>query len=245
MIVFPAVDIKNGRCVRLRRGCPDTATEYFRQPWRAAARWEGSGARWLHVVDLDGALTQSTCSSSAVKELLDRTEISVQLGGGIRSEADVERALNAGAERVVVGTRAVVEPQWAIELCLSMPGSIVVALDARSGVVSTQGWKQSSGVGVEELAKTLQAGKPAAFLYTDVDRDGMLTHPNLEGVEFLLQCTDIPVIASGGVGCLDDIRALGERGADGVITGKALYEGRFTLEQALETASAFSSRLGE
>ena len=124
-----------------------------------------------------------------------------------------------------------------------MPERIVIALDAENGMVSIEGWKHSSGIGVEELAKTLQQGNPAAFLYTDVERDGMLSHPDFEGVENLLKCTDIPIIASGGISCLDDIKELGACGADGVITGKALYEGRFKLEEAMATAAGFGSRL--
>ncbi len=243
MIVFPAVDIKNGRCVRLQKGRPETAKKYYDQPWRAAALWQRSGASWLHVVDLDGALAQDHCSDSAVEELLERSEIKVQLGGGMRSEDDIERAVAAGAERVVVGTGAVRDPHWAVRLCLSFTERIVIALDAENGLVCTEGWKCRSGVGVEELAETLQEGRPAAFLYTDIARDGMLSHPNFRGVESLLECTERPVIASGGVSSLKDIEELGACGADGVITGKALYEGRFRLEDALEAAAKFGSRL--
>ncbi len=243
MIVFPAVDIKDGLCVRLEKGRPDTAKKYYDEPWRAGVHWERSGAEWLHVVDLDGALAGSDQNSGAVKELVEKTAAKVQLGGGMRSAESIDVALSTGVRRVVVGTMAARHPDWAVEQCRLHPGSIVIALDAENGMVSVDGWQQSSGTPVEELAQTLQAGGPAAFLYTDVERDGMLSHPNFEGLQSLLQCTSIPVIASGGVSCLEDIEELGRCGADGLITGKALYEGKFRLEDALDIASGFETRL--
>ncbi len=243
MIVFPAVDIKNGRCVRLLKGRPETAKEYVDRPWKAALQWEEAGAEWIHVVDLDGALSQSSENSPAVKELMEKTSVGIQFGGGIRNGEDIEKAIGAGARRVVLGTSAVKYPDWTIKQCLARPGQIVIALDAVGGVVSIEGWQESSGVKVKDLAKKLQAGRPAAFLYTDVERDGMLSSSDFDGVRKLLDYTDIPVIASGGVSSLEDIIKLGEAGADGVITGKALYEGKLKLEDALDAAGEFDSRL--
>ena len=243
MIVFPAVDIQGGRCVRLLQGRPGTATTYFEEPWSAALHWEKLGAEALHVVDLDGALTESGQNRPCVAEILAKAAIPVQVGGGLRSAETVQAVLDAGAARAIVGTRAATEPEWAVELCRRLPGRIVVALDAVDGIVAIKGWQATAGMAVEELARRLAEGPPAAFLYTDVSRDGMLTRPHLEGVERLIRATSAPVIASGGVSCVEDIRRLGECGADAVITGKALYEGRLDLGEALEAARAFGSRL--
>ncbi len=243
MIVFPAVDIKKGCCVRLQKGKPDTAVKYFEKPWKAARQWEISGAQWLHVVNLDGALTQSLDSNDAVTELITKSNLKIQLGGGVRSHSDINKALNAGVEKVVVGTKAVKDPEWTITQCQKHPGKIVVALDAQGDYVSVEGWQANSNVTILDLARKLQSGPPAAYLYTDVERDGMLSQPNFDGVERLLNETHIPVIASGGVSCLEDIKQLGNIGADGVITGKALYENKFRLEEALDIASLYTSRL--
>ena len=243
MVVFPAVDIKGGKCVRLLQGRPEAGKEYYAEPQEAALHWQEEGARALHVVDLDGALSESGENARCVLDILQELSIPVQVGGGLRSREDVERILEAGAARAVVGTRAATEPDWAVELCRALPGRIVIAVDARDGNIAIKGWQESTGVSVEELASRLEEGLPAAFLYTDVSRDGMLSRPHFEGVEALLHATCVPVIASGGVSSLDDIRRLGECGADAVIVGKALYENRFALAEAMEAGQAFSSRL--
>lgn len=243
MIVFPAVDIQNGRCVRLLQGRPETARTYYEEPWRAAMHWEECGAEALHVVDLDGALSESGQNRGPVQQILERLSIPAEVGGGLRSTAAVKAVLEAGAARAVVGTRAATEPGWAVKLCRDFPDRIVIALDAKDGVVTIKGWQESSGVPVKELAGRLAEGSPAAFLYTDVARDGMLTQPNFRSVRELIEATPVPVIASGGVSTAADIRRLGECGADALITGKALYEERLELAEALEIASEFSSRL--
>ncbi|MFP4176770.1 MAG: 1-(5-phosphoribosyl)-5-[(5-phosphoribosylamino)methylideneamino]imidazole-4-carboxamide isomerase [Candidatus Brocadiia bacterium] len=243
MIILPAVDIQDGHCVRLLKGQPDTAETYYQDPVRAAQHWETSGAEALHVVDLDGALKTDVNNKGPAERIIQSLSIPVEIGGGLRSKQAVQSILKAGAARAVVGTRAATDPEWAIDLCQSFPDKIVIALDARDGTVSIKGWQESAGISVEMLADRLSEGAPAAFLYTDISRDGMLSEPNYEGVETLLETTDIPVIASGGVSSIDDIRRLGECGADGVVTGKALYEQRVDLEQALEVASEFDTRL--
>ncbi len=243
MIVFPAVDIKGGRCVRLLQGRPEKSKQYYEEPREAALHWQELGAVALHLVDLDGALSQSGENRRCVQEVLGGLGIPVQVGGGLRSLDDVECLLEAGAARVVVGTRAATEPQWALELCRRLPGRIVVALDAREGVVAIRGWRESAGLRVEELARRLEEGPPAAFLYTDVVRDGMLSQPHFEGVRHLVRASAVPVIASGGVSSAEDVRRVGECGADAVIVGKALYEGRIELAEAQEAARPFHSRL--
>jgi phosphoribosylformimino-5-aminoimidazole carboxamide ribotide isomerase len=243
MLVFPAVDIQKGRAVRLLQGDPNQETVYFDSPAEAALHWQECGAEALHVVDLDGALAGGGANSHAVASILQRTELAVEVAGGLRDSASVKRALAAGAVRAVVGTAAVRDPDWAADLCRELPGRVVIALDAREGHVTVEGWQEKTEMTPVELAEKLAEGAPAAFLYTDVSRDGMLTTPHFEGVEALLQATDVPVIASGGVSSLEDIRRLGELGADAVITGKALYEKRFELAEALQTAAQYDSRL--
>jgi len=243
MIVFPAVDIKDGRCVRLMQGRPEASKEYYESPLEAALHWQREGARALHVVDLDGALGKKSGNRRHIAEIIAGLSIPVQVGGGLRSVEDIQWALDSMAARAVIGTRAALEPGWASEVCRRFAGRIVIALDAREGKVVIKGWQEEAGLSVEELARRLEEGAPAAFLYTDVSRDGMLTRPNFGGLQALLSAVSVPVIASGGVSSLDDIRQLGECGADAVIVGKALYEKRFTLGEAMEAAAAFTSRL--
>jgi phosphoribosylformimino-5-aminoimidazole carboxamide ribotide isomerase len=243
MIVFPAVDIRQGRCVRLHQGKPATAQTYFKKPWQAAVHWQHQGARALHVVDLDGALGGSQENSEAIASIFRNVDVPVQVGGGLRTTEAVESMFDAGAARIVVGTRAVLDREWTAELCERFPGRIIIALDAKEGVVTVNGWQKSANRGVEELATELEDYGPAAILYTDVTRDGMLTRPHFEGVSQLLATVNVPVIASGGVSDIDDVKRLAECGADGVIVGKALYEGRIKLKDALEVAEQVPTRL--
>ena len=246
MLVYPAVDIAGGRCVRLLQGDPEREKVYYDSPVEAALHWQRLGAEALHVVDLDGALGRAGPGwevGRPVADVLERTDLPVQVAGGLRSSEAVRQVLRAGAARAVVGTRAVRDPDWAVEVCGDLPGRVVIALDAREGRVAVEGWREVVEQGPVELARRLADGRPAAFLYTDVRRDGMLSRPNFEGVGALLEAVATPVIASGGVATLEDIAALGELGADAVIVGKALYEGRFGLPEALEAAAQFASRL--
>lgn len=242
MLVLPAVDIKEGRCVRLQQGDPDAESVYEAAPWRAARRWEQQGASALHVVDLDGALGRHS-NRSEVRELLQKVSLPVEVGGGLRDEDAIQDVLDAGAARAVVGTRAAEEPDWAVSVSGRWAGRIVMALDARDGRVTVEGWQKTSDVRAAELARRLAEGSPAAFLYTDVSRDGMLSHPNFEAVEEMVRATEVPVIASGGVSSAEDIRRLGEAGADAVIVGKALYEGTLDLNEAMQAAEPFEGGL--
>ncbi len=244
MLVYPAVDIAKGRCVRLLQGRPQDETVYWDSPAAAALHWQQAGARALHVVDLDGALARDS-NPGAVQQILGALRIPVQVAGGLRSAAAVRRVLQAGAARAVIGTRAARDPDWAVELCRQLPDRVVFAVDAREGRVAVEGWQKLTEVGPTELARRLAEGRPAAFLYTDVARDGMLTRPHFEGVEALLEAVDVPVIASGGVASVQDVRRLGTCGADAVVIGKALYEGLIELSEVLEVASQFPSRLQE
>lgn len=243
MIIFPSVDIQHGRCVRLLQGRPEASTEYYASPVEAALHWQAEGAEALHVVDLDGTLSESTENWPHLAEVLGSLEIPVEVAGGLRDRDAVDRVMAAGAARAVIGTRAAEDPDWAREMCRAVPGRIVIAVDALEGEVVVRGWREGSGLMVLDLAQRLEEAGPAAFLYTDVARDGMLTRPHFEGVRSLLEATTVPVIASGGVAKLDDIRRLGECGADAVIVGKALYENCFELAEALAVAQCYSSRL--
>jgi phosphoribosylformimino-5-aminoimidazole carboxamide ribotide isomerase len=243
MLVYPAVDIAKGRCVRLLQGRPDDETVYYESPLQAARHWQGLGAETLHVVDLDGALGRPGTGSEAVREILAGVSMPVQVAGGLRSNDAVERVLEAGAVRAVVGTQAIRDPDWAIELCRSLPGRVVIAVDAREGRVAVEGWQETVSQKPTELARRLAEGGPAAFLYTDISRDGMLTHPNFQGVEALRKAVGVPIIASGGVASAHDIRMLGACGADAVIVGKAFYEKLLSLADALAAASRYPSRL--
>ncbi len=229
--------------MRLLQGQPEREQVYYESPAEAAGHWEAEGAEALHVVDLDGALAGGGRNAGPVREILESLSIPVEVAGGLRDEEAVRQVLDAGAARAVLGTRAAREPEWAVDVCRSLPGRIVIAVDAKDGRVAVEGWKELMPFGPVELAEKLAAGEPAAFLYTDVARDGMLTSPNFAGVEALLRATDVPVIASGGVSQLSDIRRLGECGADAVIIGKAFYERRFTLPEALDLGSGYPSRL--
>jgi phosphoribosylformimino-5-aminoimidazole carboxamide ribotide isomerase len=245
MLVYPSVDIANGKCVRLVQGRLEDQKVYYDSPLEAAQHWQRLGAQALHVVDLDGALarTSSERNVGPVLGILEGADLPVQVAGGLRSTQAVRRVLDAGAARAVIGTRAVRNPQWAVGLCRDLPGRIVIAVDALEGRVAVEGWQEFADAGPVELAQRLAEGEPAAFLYTDVSRDGMLSQPNFASVEELLGAVQTPVIASGGVATLDHLRRLGECGADAVIVGKALYEERFALAEALEIAARYGSRL--
>ncbi|NLW49630.1 MAG: 1-(5-phosphoribosyl)-5-[(5-phosphoribosylamino)methylideneamino]imidazole-4-carboxamide isomerase [Candidatus Brocadiaceae bacterium] len=243
MLVYPAVDIARGKCVRLLQGRPSDATVYYDSPLEAARKWQGSGARVLHVVDLDGALGSPGAGWDAVREILHGISLPVQVAGGLRTTEAVERVLEAGAARAVVGTRAVRDPAWAARLCGRLPGRVVIAVEAREGHVAVEGWQEVVGEDPLDLARRLAEAAPAAFLYTDVSRDGMLTHPNFQGVEALRKAVDVPIIASGGVASTHDIRMLGACGADAVIVGKAFYEEHMSMADALAAASRYPSRL--
>jgi len=243
MIVFPAVDIRQGQCVRLRQGQPETETVYDKQPLAAATRWVREGAETLHVVDLDAALGCEHTNREAIKEVIRRIEVPVQVGGGLRRTEQVEEMLAAGAARVVVGTRAVTDPAWAARLCDAFPARIVIALDAREGEVAIEGWKKASGRPLVGTAQQLQKAHPAAFLYTDIVRDGMMSRPHFEGVKALVDALAVPVIASGGIASAADIRELGQCGAHAAVVGKALYEKKLRLQEALEIASTCASAL--
>jgi phosphoribosylformimino-5-aminoimidazole carboxamide ribotide isomerase len=236
LTLYPAIDLKDGACVRLRRGAMDEATVYSDDPAAQARAWQAAGCRWLHVVDLNGAFAGRPVNGDAVAAILAAAQVPVQLGGGIRDMAGVERWLAAGVRRVILGSAAVRDPALVREACRRFPGQVAVGIDARDGFVATDGWAETSTLAAAELAARFAGAGVAAIIYTDIGRDGMLAGLNLEQTAALAAGCTIPVIASGGVGSLDDLRALkAVAGAaiEGVIVGRALYDGRVDAAEAL------------
>ncbi len=234
MMIIPAIDIKDGRCVRLRQGKMQDETVYSDVPEQVAKRWEEEGAKLLHVVDLDGAVQGIPKNFEVIKKILKAVKIQVQVGGGIRNIAGIETYLNANASRVVLGTAAVLDLQGLQEACRRFPKKIVVAIDSHQGRVAIRGWQEVSDQLATDLAKQIADLPIAGLLMTDIQRDGMLTGPNLNALQAMVNATRIPVIASGGVRSIEDIRNLLKiKELYGVIVGKALYEGFLDLEEAI------------
>ncbi|MEW9835369.1 1-(5-phosphoribosyl)-5-[(5-phosphoribosylamino)methylideneamino]imidazole-4-carboxamide isomerase [Mesorhizobium marinum] len=236
MILFPAIDLKDGKCVRLKLGDMDTATVYNEDPAAQARAFEDQGFSWLHVVDLNGAFQGKSVNSAAVGAILKATKNPVQLGGGIRNLAQIEDWLDRGLSRVILGTVAVREPDLVRQACRAFPGKIAVGIDARGGKVAVEGWAEASSLGVIELAKKFEDAGVAAIIYTDIDRDGVLSGINWESTIALAEAVPIPVIASGGLASLADIRRMtlpDARKLEGAISGRALYDGRIDPAEAL------------
>lgn len=234
MILLPAIDMKDGHCVRLEQGDFGRLKTYADDPMIMARKWATAGTQWLHLVDLDGAKDgRRSVNSPIVEMIMKETGLPVQLGGGVRDEPTIRHWLELGVKRLVIGTKAVHEPDWFEEMALKYPDHLVLGLDAKAGMVATDGWLEVSSVDAVELARKYEKLPLAGIVYTDIARDGMLTGPNFEMTERLAREVKLPVVASGGVSCLDDLRRLKTMPVWGTIIGKALYEGRFTLEEAL------------
>ncbi|MDH7971436.1 1-(5-phosphoribosyl)-5-[(5-phosphoribosylamino)methylideneamino]imidazole-4-carboxamide isomerase [Sphingomonas sp. AR_OL41] len=241
LIVFPAIDLKGGQVVRLAEGDMARATVYGDDPPAQAMLFARAGAEYLHVVDLDGAFAGSSVNGEAVAAIVEQFPGHVQLGGGIRNRESVERWFDLGVSRVVIGTAALENPDFVREVARDFPGGIVVAVDARDGMVATRGWADISDVTVVDLARRFEDAGVASLLFTDVGRDGMLKGCNIDATVDLARAVDIPVIASGGVAGIGEIHILAihaSNGIEGVITGRALYDGRLDLATALAVAAA-------
>ena len=235
MILFPAIDLKDGKCVRLWRGDMSRATIFNDDPPAQARAFASQGCRWLHVVDLDGAFAGKPMNAKAVDGILAAVSVPVQLGGGIRDLAMIESWLSRGISRVVLGTLALRAPQIVRDACKKFPGKIAIGIDAKAGRVAVEGWAEASEMTVLDLAKKFEDSGAAAIIHTDIERDGTLSGTNIAATKDLAAKLSIPVIASGGVASIDDIKAL--KKADkiaGVIVGRALYDGKVDLKQALE-----------
>ena len=239
MIIIPAVDIKNGKCVRLLQGRMDDETIYSDDPEAMAIKWAQLGAQLVHVIDLDGAFAKSPQNIGSIRKILQSVNVPIQLGGGIRNEETVHMYLEIGVNRVIIGTEAIKKPEFIKKVCKIYPEQIVVGIDARNGKVAIDGWTHTTGIEVIELAKEFEDCGVAAINFTDIHRDGMQTGPNLDATLRLAEAVSIPVIASGGVSSIEDIKnllPLETAGVVGVIIGKALYSGKLDLKEALDLA---------
>lgn len=240
MLLIPAIDLKDGKCVRLRQGRMEDETVFSDDPVAMAGRWVEAGARRLHIVDLNGAFEGKPVNAGVVNEIAAAyPELPIQIGGGIRDEDTVQTYLDAGVEFVIIGTKAVSAPHFVNDLCLEFPGHIIVGLDAKDGKVAIDGWSKLSKHDVIDLAQHFEQDGVEAIVYTDIGRDGMMSGVNVESTVKLAQAITIPVIASGGITNLDDIRALCEvanEGIMGAITGRAIYEGTLDFAEAQKLA---------
>lgn len=247
MIFFPAIDLKEGRCVRLRQGDMHTATVFSDDPSAQACAFEKAGCRWLHIVDLDGAFAGRPINGIAVDSVLDMIDIPVQLGGGIRTLDVVANWLERGIRRVIVGTAALRQPDLVRSACEKFPGRIAVGIDARDGRVAVQGWSEQSDIAALDLARRFEDVGVAAIVFTDIGRDGVLAGPNIEATVALARAVSIPVILSGGVSSFTDlaaIKAAGEGILAGVVCGRAIYDGRIDVAQAVALLEGQSSEEG-
>lgn len=239
MKLYPAIDIKDGACVRLLYGDMDAVTSYNPDPGDQARQFAEAGCKWVHVVDLNGAVSGASVNREAVRAILE-IGLPVQLGGGIRDMKAIEAWLNVGVARVILGTAALKNPDLVREAARAFPGAIAVGADARDGMIAAEGWVETSDIAVVELVQRFEDCGVAAVIFTDIGRDGALKGVNLEATAALARQTEIPVIASGGVASIDDIKHLAQdkSGIEGVITGRAIYDGRLDLAQALALLDA-------
>lgn len=237
MIIIPAVDVKNGKCVRLFQGRMDSETIFSNNPAAMAKKWQEEGAEIIHVVDLDGAFEKSPQNLDAIKSIVESIHVPVQLGGGIRNIDTIKLYIDIGIKRVIIGTEAINNPQLVKDACKEFPDQIVVGIDARNGFVAIEGWTQTTQIKAVDLAKKFEDCGVVAINFTDIHRDGMQTGTNIEETRRLAEAVSIPVIASGGVSTIEDIKnllPLEEAGVIGVITGRALYSGTLNLKEAIE-----------
>ena len=241
MMIIPAIDIKNGKCVRLLQGRMDAETVFSNDPSAMAGQWEDQGAEMLHVVDLNGAIEKSPQNLTSIQRIVDAIRIPVQVGGGIRDMKTIKQYFDIGIAKVVIGTEAIRNPELVRQACKEYPGGIVVGIDARKGRVAIEGWTQTTDIRAIDLARQFEDYGVSAINFTDIHRDGMQTGPNIAETRELAEAVRIPIVASGGVSTLEDIRnllPLSKSGVIGVITGKALYSGTLNLKEAIDLAKS-------
>ena len=242
MQIWPAIDILEGKCVRLAQGDYDRKTVYGMNPADMAARWVADGAKCLHLVDLDGARDGSSINRQAVAEIVVAFDVQCQLGGGVRDEETINDYLEMGVKRLVIGTKALKDPDWFIRMCEKYPRRLVVGIDARNGRVATDGWLEVSKRSATDLAKELAEQPIAGLVYTDISRDGMLAGPNFAALKEVIDKVDVPVIASGGITTASDVTELASLNAAGCIIGKSLYEGKLSLADAMFAAGKSAAK---
>lgn len=246
MIIFPAIDLKDGLCVRLMQGDPERVTVYGRDPLMVAKRWQDEGAEWLHVVDLDGAFSKTPKNREVIKAIVKSVGIPVQVGGGIRNLETINDYLSSGVERVILGTVALRSPDLLRKACTDFPGRVALGIDARNGFVAVEGWKETTGTDAVSMVRSFSDVPLAAVIYTDIHRDGMQSGVNVDATRRLMEATGVPVIASGGVATMEDIEALlplVPLGLLGVITGRAIYNGTLMLGDALARVKQYLAGL--
>lgn len=236
MQVWPAIDIRGGKCVRLLQGDYDRETIFASDPVDMAVRWVEAGAQCLHLVDLDGAREGRLVNGGVVSQIMQAIDVPCQFGGGVRSEKSIGQLLEMGFQRVVVGTRALKDPQWLRESANRFPGRVALGIDARDGRVATDGWLETSSVAAVELAAVFAYDPIAAVIYTDISKDGMMAGPNVPAVVEMKRAVSVPLIASGGIAEAAHVEQLARAGVDGCIIGRALYEGKLTLADAMAAA---------
>lgn len=236
MQIWPAIDLRGGKCVRLQQGDYRRETVFGDDPAEMAKQWVAAGAEYLHLVDLDGARDGGQGNRAAVEAILAAVEIPCELGGGVRDQATIEVWLEAGLSRLAIGTKALREPDWFSDMCGRFPHKLALGIDARDGRVATDGWLETSDVTATELAARYEDEPIAAIIYTDIAKDGMMAGPNLAAMAEMQQAAKLPVIASGGVTTAEDVRALSRIGVDGCIIGRTLYEGKLTIANAIAAA---------
>jgi phosphoribosylformimino-5-aminoimidazole carboxamide ribotide isomerase len=237
MKIIPAVDIKQGKCVRLLQGRMEDTTLYSDDPVKMAQQWESLGGELIHVIDLDGAFAKEVKNFKSIKDILSQIKIPIQVGGGIRDIHTIEMYIHAGVSRVIIGSVALYDPTFVKNACKNFPGKIVVGIDARDGMVAVEGWSKTSKTKAIDLAKEFESCGVAAINFTDIHRDGMQTGPNIEETAALADAVSIPIVASGGVSTIEDIKNLlkiENKGVTGVITGRALYEKTLDLKEAIK-----------
>jgi phosphoribosylformimino-5-aminoimidazole carboxamide ribotide isomerase len=235
MIIIPAIDLKDGKCVRLLQGKKEEVTVYSDNPAAMAKHWASLGAELLHVVDLDGAFTGEQKNFEKIKAIREAIDIPIEVGGGIRDIERIEKLISLGVDRVIIGTSAAKNPDMVKKACIRFPGKVLVGIDAKDGKVAIKGWEEITEFGAITFAKKMQDAGAAGIIYTDISRDGMLSGPNIDAMENMVSAVDIPVIASGGVSKIDDIKSLKKiNNLWGVITGKALYAGTLDLKEAIK-----------
>ncbi len=236
MEIWPAIDLRGGKCVRLRQGDYDRETVFGEDPAAMAERWADAGAKYLHLVDLDGAREGQPRNLSTVARILKAVNLTCELGGGIRDERTIRELLDLGLARLVIGTLAIRQPDWFRSVCRQFPQRLVLGIDARDGMVATDGWLKTSRLAATEVARQFSQEPIAAIIYTDIATDGMLAGPNVEAMAEMQAAVELPVVASGGVTTKEDVARLAEAGLAGCIIGRALYEGTITLPDALAAA---------
>ena len=232
MILYPAIDMLDGQAVRLRQGKRDDVT-VFGNPVELASKWRSKGAQWLHLVDLTAAFEGKTAHLPLIREVVKAFDGRVELGGGLRTMEDIALRIEAGVSRCIIGTAAAENPALVREACKAFPGKIAVGIDAKNGLVATRGWVETASLTATELALQMRDLGVSTVIYTDVSRDGMMQGPNVEATCRLIEATGMDIIGSGGVSCLDDLRHLRDAGCAGAILGRAMYEGAFTVEEAI------------